>query len=222
MESYYPLSPRDIGYSSKIEKRTYDPKKAKEVLEKNGYTLEKGKLMYGGKQVIQSIVTGDSFEMKKTAEILDYDLRSLGIKTSIVNAPMATLQKEYLRPRNFDILIIGQNIGINPDLYGVWHSSQASDPGINLSGFKDRKVDKYLEQVRKTTDQAEIQTKLEEVQKVIAEEVPAVFLYSPEYLFCAFSKLKGVEATRISQPDDRFANIASWYMMYDRVKIDTK
>ena len=51
------------------------------------------------------------------------------------------------------MLLIGQNVGIDEDLYSFWHSSQITDPGLNLTWFSDKKVDKLLEQVMRSSDE---------------------------------------------------------------------
>lgn len=197
-----------------------DVAKANESLKGAGYILEGGSLKKEGKEVSLKIVTGDTDELKKSAELFQKNLKLLGIKSEVKSADMNSLQNEFIRPRDYDILIIGENNGLYPDLFSFWHSSQINDPGLNFSKYKDRKLDKFLEIARKTTNQSEKKTRLAEIQKIINEEAVAVYLYNPFYNFIASEKVKGIEGGRIISPSDRFLQIQGWYVRADRVPID--
>ena len=63
----------------------------------------------------------------------------------------------------------------DPDQYFLWHQTQRS----NISNYKSFKVDKLLEEARRTFNLAERKTKYAEFERAITEDVPAVFLYYP-------------------------------------------
>ncbi|MDO8507647.1 MAG: peptide ABC transporter substrate-binding protein [bacterium] len=220
LPAYYPIAPGLASQTGiKVESKG-DIGKASETLKGASYTLESGQLKYQGKDVTLKIATGDTVELKKTAEIVADELKKLGIKTEIKSENMNVLQKDYIRPRNYDILIIGEDLGLTPDLFSFWHSSQVNDPGLNFSKYKDRKLDKFIEVARKTTDATEKKSKLEEIQKIILEDVPAVYLYNPFYVFITSDKVKGVRDGKMISPSDRFEDIENWYLKADRVMID--
>lgn len=220
LPAYYPIAPSLASHTSVTVDSKGDMAKANETLKAASYTLENGQLKYQGKDVTLKIASGDTKELKSTTEIIADNLKKMGIKTEIKIENMNNLQKEYIRPRNYDILVIGENLGTTPDLFSFWHSSQIADPGLNFSKYKDRKLDKYLEVSRKSTNDAEKQKKLEEVQKVILEEVPAVYLYNPYYIFITSDKVKGIRAGKLGAPSDRLESIEDWYINADRVMID--
>jgi hypothetical protein len=45
----------------------------------------------------------------------------------------------------------------------------------------------------------------------IANDVPAVFIYSPEFIYISSKKISGISLSGIISPEDRFKNVASWY-----------
>jgi glycosyltransferase involved in cell wall biosynthesis len=56
-----------------------------------------------------------------------------------------------------------------------------------------------------------------EFEKIIKEDIPAVFIYSPEYMYILPDKIKGIEFNTINNPSDRLYNSESWYTETDKV-----
>lgn len=220
LPAYYPISPSLAGHGNIVVEGKGDINKANETLKGAGYTVENGQLKYQGKDVTLKIATSDAQEFKKTAEVITENLKKMGIKVDLRIENMNILQKDYIRPRNYDILIVGEDLGITPDIFSFWHSSQAADPGLNFSKYKDRKLDKFIEIARKTPDKQEKQSKLEEIQRMILDNALAVYMYNPFYNFVTSDKVKGINEDKIVSPSDRFNDIENWYLKADRVSID--
>ncbi|MDP2587533.1 MAG: hypothetical protein Q8P33_02035, partial [bacterium] len=129
---------------------------------------------------------------------------------------IAELQQTYIRERTYQTLLFGEVTGADPDLYPFWHSTQIADPGLNLTSFSDEDLDKLLEEARQTTDPAARAAKQTEISKLLAEEVHAIFLYSPQYLMAVRDKLKGIDLQTITTPADRLNDVSSWYIKTKR------
>lgn len=125
--------------------------------------------------------------------------------------------KVIIKNRDYDALLYGQALGLEPDLYPFWHSSQILDPGLNLSGYQNKDVDQLLKNARETLDEQEKIKKYEQLQNIIIKDAPAVFLYNPDYLYWVSKKVKGIETTKIVDPAKRFSNIQNWYINTKRV-----
>ena len=108
------------------------------------------------------------------------------------------------------MLLSGQSLGYNLDTFSFWHSSQSNENGLNLSNYQNPKADYLIENIRKTFDQKEKEDDLASLAKVIAEDVPAVFLYTPTYYYLVDKKISGINIQNILLPKDRFANITEW------------
>lgn len=74
---------------------------------------------------------------------------------------------------NFQTLLVGQEVSLDPDQYSLWHSGLAT----NFTGYKNTKVDSLLEKGRQTLDQKERLTIYQEFQQTLLEDPPAVFLW---------------------------------------------
>ncbi|PIS05170.1 MAG: hypothetical protein COT81_02410 [Candidatus Buchananbacteria bacterium CG10_big_fil_rev_8_21_14_0_10_42_9] len=120
--------------------------------------------------------------------------------------------REIIKPRNYEALLFGENLGASPDPFPFWHSSQNQDPGLNLAVFSNRNVDKLLEDARIEADSAKRDELYQEFQNIIISEIPAIFLYRPTYTYVISDKIKGLNVSQVIVPADRFNNITGWYI----------
>lgn len=140
----------------------------------------------------------------------------LGVKTELNIVSAGEIQSGVIRPRNFEALFYGQVVGNDPDVYVFWHSSQANAGGLNLANYSNSEVDKLLEEARVTADQEERIEKYHKFQEKIAEDLPAIFLYSPLYIYAQSRKVQGFDIESILRSSDRFNNVTEWYLKTGR------
>ncbi len=114
-------------------------------------------------------------------------------------------------------MLFGQIINNESDLYAFWHSSQRKDPGLNIATYANAKVDKILEETLTTYDENIRTNKYVEFEQEIRKDKPAVFLYSPNFIYVLSKNTKGVDIEHISNTSDRFLNVYSWYTKTDKV-----
>lgn len=159
-----------------------------------------------------NLVTVDTEEYRKSAEIIAGLWQEIGVKTNIKLVATRSIVKDVLKSRAYDVLLYGEIIGSDPDPYPFWHSSQIDYPGLNLSRYVNRNADGFIERARvalKEEDSADLYKKF---QELLLADCPAVFLYAPTYTYAISDKIQGREVLRISQPSDRFVDITDWYM----------
>lgn len=200
-KAYYPVPAGFVGFNPNAARYDYDQAKAKELLEKS--TKEKLRLR---------LVTLSNSNYEKIAEQLASSWRKLGVEVEVIAADNLELQQNYIRSRNYDVLLYGQNLGLDSDVYSFWHSSQVNDPGLNISAYKNTDADKLLESGRLAKDQNYKATRYAGFVDIWAKDVPAVILYSPYYNYAQSDVVHGFNAVKISEPSDRFYNIYDWYI----------
>lgn len=100
----------------------------------------------------------------------------------------AVLRTESGIPQNFQALLITQNIPPDPDQYSLWHSTQQ---GTNISKISTPRVDKDLEDGRKTLDLEVRKARYQDFQKILLDRAPATFLYFPKYNVVFLKKTEG-------------------------------
>jgi peptide/nickel transport system substrate-binding protein len=212
-----PILPNFFGYNQKAFKYNFDLTKAKSILEKNGFKADKDGIRKNGKKKLEfNLVVTDSAPNKKTAELIQSQWEKAGINIKIETINTNILQRDYIRPRNYDILLFGESLGADSDVFPFWHSSEVDDPGLNLSCYINKEVDRCLEEGRVTGNLNLRKQRYIDFQNMIIEDAPAVFLYSPNYIYGASSKIKGINLGYIITPADRFDNANQWFINYKR------
>ena len=127
------------------------------------------------------------------------------------------LKETIIRPRKFDALFFGQVLGQGGDPYPYWHSSQRLDPGLNVSSYANTKADKILDDARAETSPIKREKLYGDFNDEIMKDVPAVFMYAPEFLYVFPKNVRGLSHGYIKVPSERFLNIYEWYINTDNV-----
>jgi peptide/nickel transport system substrate-binding protein len=164
-----------------------------------------------------SISTGDAPELAQTASLIQQDLASVGIKVDIKTFEIGNLNQSVIRPRDYDALLFGEIINHESDLLAFWDSSQRKDPGLNVAMYTNAKVDNLLESAATTIDEPTRIKDYTQFETDIGEDMPAVFLYSPKFIYVVSPKVKGISVENITSADDRFSNVYSWYTETENV-----
>lgn len=165
------------------------------------------------------------------------DRREMAGQETGTDAPegwsLEEINNQFLSPRLFDVILYGMNTFIDPDRYELFHSSQEKTPGLNLSGYKGTeetvqvgtdgsgnrtvvrvsKVDSILENTRKLDpleDKERRKTNYLEFQSLLADDVPVVFLYHPEFIYYANNRIKNIDLFDVNSLETRFRNIGTW------------
>ena len=163
-----------------------------------------------------SLIVPQTPFLSKVAEIIKEDWGKIGVKINLVLLNPKEVISDALRTRNYDMVLLGNALN-NVDVFSFWHSSQRFSPGLNLALYENKKVDELLEKIRQEFDSGVRVELLAEMQNIIREDRPAIFLFSPTYLYAAIKSLGGFEPVILSTPSERFANINEWYVKTARV-----
>ncbi len=203
---------------------------AKKILETAGWKFNAGKNPSDGragvyektiKKVVTplafSISTSDAPELKAAAEMLKVMWGKIGANVEVKIFEIGELNQNVIRPRKYDTLLFGEIIGRDLDLYAFWHSSQRNDPGLNIALYTNTKVDKLMEDIRTTADLSERLMKYQAMETAIEADIPAVFLYSPDFLYAVPKNLQGFILGNTTIPAERFLNIEKWYLETEHV-----
>lgn len=164
-----------------------------------------------------SISTSNATELAKAAELIREDLTELGMNVDVKTFDVGNLNQYVIRPRKYDALLFGQLINRESDLFAFWHSSQRKDPGLNVAMYTNAKVDKILEDAFITTGEQSRKRKYAQFEDEIRKDMPAVFLYSPKFLYIVSPGIKGLVLDHITSPSDRFEASYLWYINTDHI-----
>ncbi len=164
-----------------------------------------------------SLATSNTPELKRAAELVAADWKSLGADVELKFFEQNDLNQEVIRPRKYDALLFGLVVGREPDLFAFWHSSQRIDPGLNIGLYANSDVDKKLEQARAESDPTRRRADTKSAADLIAKETAAVFLYAPHFVYLTPGSVHGIVLPSIETPSDRYMNVDEWYVKTERV-----
>lgn len=195
---------------------------AADVLEKGGWKYDGSARVWknaGAKQTFDTITirTSNVPELKNIASAVKVDWEKLGIATDIELYEPGDLSQNVIRPRKYEALLYGMVIGRDQDLYAFWDSQERNDPGLNIALYANKTVDALLEEVRSSADEKVRTADLQKIEDLIAADYPAAFIYAPDFTYAIPENLSGVTLPQIIMPADRFATVASWYRVTDKV-----
>ncbi|MFH1142437.1 MAG: ABC transporter substrate-binding protein, partial [Candidatus Uhrbacteria bacterium] len=196
-----------LGFHQAIDRISYDPEAAQELINKHREEDEEGNLQ----EINFTMTVLDQPDFIRTAEVIKEQWAVIGVNLEIRVISAFELSTQVLTDRNYEMFLTGELLGIDPDPYPFWHSSQATDPGLNLANYVNRQADTLLEEARSISDPGEREAKYIQFQDYLAEDLPAIFLYQPTYRYAVASKINNVEMERITSPADRFSRINEWY-----------
>ncbi len=156
--AYFPYPPNTWYYPTVLDPRKQDYVHAQDLLTASSI---------GGKSPYPLLRIKTLAKYKKTAVLISNSWKKLGIRTKIEVVDM--------RPDDFQIYLGDFILAKDPDQYTLWHSGQIN----NITRYKNLRIDKLLEDGRKTTDRKERQSIYAEFQKYLLDDSPATFLYFP-------------------------------------------
>ncbi len=146
----------------------------------------------------------------KAADVIKEYWSFLGVALDIRPVPPAEIVEKVIIPKDFEILLFGQEVGEDPDRYVYWHSTQQDYPGLNFTGYSQVRVDKALEEGRKVLDPEVRKEHYANFQRILTADVPVIWLYQPLYTFGASKKISGVSLDSLFHPKDRFDSLRDW------------
>ena len=174
--------PMSWAYNPNVKQYEYNPEKAVQILEEAGWLLNAdGVREKDGVKLEFTMNTNSGNAIREQfQEIAKQEWEAIGAKVEIQNYEAATLFGEILENMEFDMIIFAWVSGFDPNSETLWHSKQQPDKygtGQNYVGFENARVDELLEAGVKELDQEKRIPYYHELQEIISEEVPYMFIY---------------------------------------------
>lgn len=206
-----PFVPDSWAYNKDVLPAPHDPMEAKRLLNEAGWVDADGNgwVEKDGKEFeFTVLVNQGNAERQRSAELIQKQLKSVGIRMKIRVIEWASMINEFIEKRRFEAVLMGWFLSRDPDCYDIWHSSKTRRGEFNFVGYKNKRVDKLLEEGRRTFAPAERAAIYHEIHKLIYEDQPYLFLYTADALPIVNSRFKGVE----SSPIGIGYNFIKWYV----------
>jgi len=152
-----------------------------------------------------------------TADKLKVAWEGIGFKVNITRVPEGEALDDIIKNRDYETLLYGNFLGDDLDLTPFWRSTERFYPGLNLSLYNNKAVDALLDKLGNNPAGQDRESALSQLQGLITQDYPAIFLYSPHYLLVAENDLKGVQGKLVADPADRFKESYKWNLKTVRV-----
>ena len=172
-------------------------------LDNDGW-VEKG----GQKLEFTVLVNQGNAERIRCAELIQKDLKDVGIRMKIRVIEWSSMINEFINKRHFEAVLMGWSLSRDPDCYDIWHSSKTREGEFNFIGYKNERVDRLLEEGRRTFDQSKRAAIYHDIHRLIYEDQPYLFLYSADALPIVNLRFKGIEVSPIGIG----YNFIKWYV----------
>ncbi len=188
-----PYKPGTRWSNPDLQPYAYNPAKAKALLKEAGFVANSsGILERDGKPLRFEIVTNQNKEREKSAILIQRRLKDVGVEVKIRAIEWASFISRFIKTGDFDVVVLGWSLGLDPDQYSIWHSSQQGGDKFNFIGYGNPVVDKLLEQGRTELDPAKRQIIYHQFAKVLLEDSPVIYLSAGYGLSAIHKRVKGI------------------------------
>lgn len=119
---------------------------------------------------------------KQLSLILQQNAAKVGIKINITQKEFKQIRAENLKTRNYDLVpsVVSQDVQTWDELKNDWHTSNDTPDGSNYTSYRNVEVDKLIDRILVTKNDNERIKLYQDIQELIYEDQPAIFLYAPE------------------------------------------
>jgi len=217
-----PLVPGIDGYNENFFKQQNESSldRAKSLLEANGWQVSSDGIRQNSDKNARlefSLTIPEIPFLTDSAKIIQEDWEKIGVKINLDIKSNDEIFPNTIKPRDYEMILFGNIYGKNPDLFSFWHSSQKFHPGLNLSLYENKNVDFLINSIRTDFNADNRREKMLQAQSLIKNDQPAIFLFSPPYVYIQSKSLNGFAEKILPLPSSRLENIKDWYVKTERV-----
>jgi peptide/nickel transport system substrate-binding protein len=196
------FGPEWMGVPEGLSTYPYDPTVAKDLLKGSGFDTN---------QTIEIMhLPGGSKEKDAALVIMQEQLRQVGFKIEILNVEVAELNERYIQKTDFDLFYnAGGVFRADPGISGSYFLTRNFTPaGGNGSHYSNPRVDELFALGQAAPTQEERKQHYTELAKILNDELPWIFLWTPNSLYAVSNRLQGFVAP--SYTDNKFWNAETW------------
>jgi len=166
----------------------YDPNTAKQMLDAAGYRQNGSAPRFS-----LTYRTSTDAEANQQAEMIQQMLKEVGIDMKIQSSEFSTFMEDIKNSR-FQMFSLRRAGISDPDFYStIFHSKALAPNGQNRGYYVNPKVDQLIETGRATFDRNKRKVAYNEVQRILAEDLPYVSLYHRDNVAIMRSNIDGFE-----------------------------
>lgn len=207
-----PYKPGTRWSNPALKSYPYDPAKAKALLKEAGFVDSDGDgiLEKDGKPFAFEILTNQNKEREMTGVLIQRRLKEIGIDANIRVLEWASFLGRFIKPKEFDVVVLGWSLSLDPDQYSIWHSSQQAPGQFNFISYNNPRVDQLLEAGRLEMNPDKRMKIYHEFSKILLEDSPIVYLSAGYGLTAIHKRVQGI--SNPAPPAGIGYNTYEWYI----------
>lgn len=211
-----PIPPGSWAYrSSAAAKYGYDPAAARAALSRAGWQVDPrtGIRVRGGVPFSLTLDTPDTYPYVQLAQAVSRQLRAVGVEAKVAPLPTSTVIQRLV-DRNYQLALATLDGGPDPDEFVYWHSDQPAGVLNFASPLLSHQalIDKDLEDGRAAPARPTRAADYANLQGLLSDGAPGIFLVSLTYTYAVAKRLKGVRINPVIEPGDRLQHASDWYV----------
>lgn len=190
-----------------------DKAKARELLKNAGWKVnpKTGFLEKNGQKFSFQFLSNDSSSDKFLA-IYAEDLKDVGIELIIDKKDWASWARD-MEEYNYQMTWAAWSSGVFKDPETMWSSKEADRKGgNNITGFKNAKVDEWMEKQKGIFDINERNEIFRQMDQIIYQAYPYVLLWNIDYTRLLYWNKFGTPPTVLSKYGDESSALTYWWM----------
>jgi ABC-type transport system substrate-binding protein len=177
-----PESERDYLALAALTYMPFDMAEAAALFDEAGWRLNsRGKRERDGQELTLKLTNGaiSTSSRGKLCALATEQWNKLGVTINIDEVDFNVFVQERVMQRDFELIVLGWNGGIDYDKRKLWSSDQVPRAGYNFTSLASKEADELFETMLREYDQAEIIRMSHKAFQIIADEQPYIFLVSP-------------------------------------------
>lgn len=211
-----PLIAQQVNGIEELKQPAFDAAAARSDLEKAGWVLKNGVREKDGTPLVLNVVAPRLGDFPDLLGELAKQWRSVGVdvKTQVVDTD--TFEQNIIKPRAYDVLVSEIALGVDPDVFAYWHSSQASVFGLNLSDYRSGVADDALLSARSRSEPELRQAKYLGFVSQWHEDAPAVALFQPHLRYVSTDNTHAIDpSSPVVDTLNRYHRLSQWTVSID-------
>jgi peptide/nickel transport system substrate-binding protein len=191
------IPPQAWAYQPDIFQFTYDPNRARQLLDEAGYTDPDGDGPLP--RLHLSMKVSNAEETRLQATVIQQQLRDVGIDLDVRSYEFATMYADVLKGnfQMFSLQWVGAAMADPDILRRVFYSTETPPAGFNRGHYSNPEVDRLLDLAGAATSEAERKKYYGDAQKIIAEDAPYISIWNRTNVAVAQPTLFGLHLNAV-------------------------
>ena len=207
-----PFAPGSWAYNLDVQPLSYDPEKARALLQEAGFSRgADGFMQKDGKRLVLSLkvpIEKESEAVKRVVLAFKNYLKNIGADIKVEFKEWQAWKEDVFLEHDFDIIFASWVFDDSADISSLFHSGEIGSWKNNFGGYSNPEVDGLINESKLTLDHEKRRTINRKLHAILAEENPYTFLWTLTNYAAYHKKVRRVAI----HPYKFFSYADDWFM----------